>query len=98
MEHDASALDAASGLPSEAQPIVILTDQAAAMLKVAMEREGAQGHGVRVGVVGGGCSGFQYHMAFENQTNETDEVAEDHGAQTGDQTDDNRQKRKPYQA
>jgi len=30
--------------------------------------------------------------------NETDEVAEDHGAQTGDQTDDNRQKRKPYQA
>jgi len=31
---------------------------------------------LRVAVVGGGCSGFQYHMAFENQTNETDEVAD----------------------
>ncbi len=29
---------------------------------------------LRVAVVGGGCSGFQYHMAFENQTNETDEL------------------------
>src|SRR5262249_55436985 len=29
---------------------------------------------LRVAVVGGGCSGFQYHMAFENQTNDTDEV------------------------
>jgi len=29
---------------------------------------------LRVAVVGGGCSGFQYHMAFENQTNDTDEL------------------------
>ena len=79
MEHDASALDAASGLPSEAQPIVILTDQAAAMLKVAMEREGAQGYGVRVGVVGGGCSGFQYHLAFEATPSAEDAVFEQAG-------------------
>ena len=25
--------------------------------------------GLRVAVVGGGCSGFSYHMAFENQVN-----------------------------
>jgi len=28
---------------------------------------------------GGGCSGFQYHMAFENQTNDTDEVVDFNG-------------------
>jgi iron-sulfur cluster assembly accessory protein len=26
--------------------------------------------GLRVAVVGGGCSGFSYHMAFENAVNE----------------------------
>ncbi len=26
--------------------------------------------GLRVAVVGGGCSGFSYEMAFENQINE----------------------------
>src|SRR5260370_1948954 len=31
---------------------------------------------LRVAVVGGGCSGFSYHMAFENQVNETDNVYE----------------------
>ena len=31
----------------------------------------------RVAVVGGGCSGFQYHMAFSvNQTNDSDEVVD----------------------
>ncbi len=31
---------------------------------------------LRVAVVGGGCSGFQYHMAFENATSEADEVVD----------------------
>jgi iron-sulfur cluster assembly accessory protein len=79
MEHDASAIDAAPDRQSEAQPIVILTDQAAAMLKVAMEREGAQGYGVRVGVVGGGCSGFQYNLAFEAAPGPEDAVFEQFG-------------------
>jgi iron-sulfur cluster insertion protein len=30
--------------------------------------------GLRVGVVGGGCSGFQYSMAFENQAGMMDKV------------------------
>jgi len=30
--------------------------------------------GLRVGVVGGGCSGFQYSMAFENQSGMMDKV------------------------
>src|SRR5258708_9209191 len=31
---------------------------------------------LRVAVVGGGCSGFQYHMAFENQTSAAAQVFE----------------------
>ena len=30
--------------------------------------------GLRIGVVGGGCSGFQYSMAFENQPGMMDKV------------------------
>ncbi len=29
---------------------------------------------LRVAVVGGGCSRLQYHMSFENRTNDSDEV------------------------
>ena len=35
-------------------------------------------HGLRVGVQGGGCSGFQYALAFDQQR-DGDEVFEDHG-------------------
>jgi iron-sulfur cluster assembly accessory protein len=31
---------------------------------------------LRVAVVGGGCSGFSYHMAFDNQENPSDNVYE----------------------
>jgi iron-sulfur cluster assembly accessory protein len=53
-----------SHLGMETNPIV-LTPKAVEMVKSAMEQEGLQGHGIRVGVVGGGCSGFQYSMDFE---------------------------------
>ncbi len=59
--------------------IVTLTDKAVEMLKVAMEREGAQGCGLRIGVVGGGCSGFQYQLAFEPEPRAEDAVLEQGG-------------------
>jgi iron-sulfur cluster assembly protein len=31
---------------------------------------------LRVAVVGGGCSGFSYHMAFDNKENDSDNVYE----------------------
>jgi iron-sulfur cluster assembly accessory protein len=70
-----------SGVPERREPegpapTVSLTDKALEMVKIAMERDGATGHGLRVGVVGGGCSGFQYHLAFEPRPGEDDEVLE----------------------
>ena len=62
-----------------AAPIVTLTEKAAEMVKVAMERDGARGYGLRVGVVGGGCSGFQYNLAFEPQPGPDDAVLEQNG-------------------
>jgi iron-sulfur cluster assembly protein len=34
---------------------------------------------LRVGVKGGGCSGIQYSMDFDNQDKEGDEISEDNG-------------------
>jgi iron-sulfur cluster assembly accessory protein len=53
--------------PSAAQfdPIV-LTDQAVQKVKSAMQKEGAGPEkALRIGVVGGGCSGFSYTMGFD---------------------------------
>ncbi len=51
---------------------VVLTDKAVEMVKDAMTREGLAGYGIRVGVQGGGCSGFQYSMDFEEKPREGD--------------------------
>jgi len=58
-------------LGMEANPLV-LTPKAVEMVKSAMAAEGIQDHGIRVGVVGGGCSGFQYSMDFEKKGNDGD--------------------------
>jgi iron-sulfur cluster assembly accessory protein len=44
---------------------VRLTDKAAAMVTETIERESLAGSGLRVAVVGGGCSGFQYSLDIE---------------------------------
>src|SRR5437870_12426885 len=46
---------------------VKLSDKAAAMVKETIDREGLQGAGLRVAVVGGGCSGFQYSLDLEKE-------------------------------
>jgi iron-sulfur cluster assembly accessory protein len=51
-----------------------LTAKAVEMMRDAMTRENLTGYGIRVGVVGGGCSGFQYSMDFENETKDGDTV------------------------
>ncbi len=61
--------------PASGSPITF-TAKAIEMVKDAMARENLQGYGIRVGVVGGGCSGFQYSMDFENETKDGDLVIE----------------------
>jgi iron-sulfur cluster assembly protein len=59
-------------------PVLTLTAKAVEMVKIAMQREGAQG-GLRVGVVGGGCSGLQYTLRFDDQAGADDLVVEQDG-------------------
>jgi iron-sulfur cluster assembly accessory protein len=59
--------------------LVTLTPKAVEMVKDAMARENMTGYGIRVGVVGGGCSGFQYSMDFENAERDGDTIVEQDG-------------------
>jgi iron-sulfur cluster assembly accessory protein len=45
---------------------VNFTDSAIAKVKEIMAQQNPVPAGLRVGVVGGGCSGFSYNMSFEN--------------------------------
>ncbi len=55
---------------------VTLTPKAVAKLKEIMAQQDPQPAGLRVGVVGGGCSGFSYSMAFETAAGMMDKVIE----------------------
>jgi iron-sulfur cluster assembly accessory protein len=57
-------------------PLIRLTDIAVEKVKELLAREGAAGHGLRVGVSGGGCSGMQYQLAFEPNPKDGDVVLE----------------------
>jgi iron-sulfur cluster assembly accessory protein len=51
-----------------------LTPQAIAKVREIMATQDPLPAGLRIGVAGGGCSGFQYSMAFENQSGMMDKV------------------------
>jgi iron-sulfur cluster assembly accessory protein len=53
---------------------VELTPSAIAKVKEIMATQDPLPAGLRIGVVGGGCSGFQYSMSFENQAGMLDKV------------------------
>jgi iron-sulfur cluster assembly protein len=63
--------------------MVALTEKAASEVKRAMsEAKLPTGTVLRVGVAGGGCSGFQYKLGFDSQSNaERDHVTDQHGVQ-----------------
>lgn len=56
-----------------------LTATAITKVKEIMDQQEPRPLGLRVGVVGGGCSGFSYQMNFENQSNGIDKVFEFEG-------------------
>jgi len=57
-------------------PPVSLTSNAIAKVKEIMAQQNPVPAGLRVGVVGGGCSGFSYSMSFENGAGMMDKVFE----------------------
>jgi iron-sulfur cluster assembly accessory protein len=53
---------------------VVLTEGAIVKVREIMATQDPLPAGLRIGVVGGGCSGFQYSMSFENQAGMMDKV------------------------
>jgi iron-sulfur cluster assembly accessory protein len=56
------------------QAPLTLTPQAIAKVREIMATQDPLPAGLRIGVQGGGCSGFQYSMAFETQPGMMDKV------------------------
>jgi iron-sulfur cluster assembly accessory protein len=54
--------------------MVQLTDTAVVKVKEILSSQEPKPAGLRIAVVGGGCSGFSYSMAFENQPNMLDKT------------------------
>ena len=63
----------------DTSPALSVTPAAAEMAKVAMQREGLKDTNLRVSVVGGGCSGFQYSLSFDDTVRPDDAVIEQNG-------------------
>jgi iron-sulfur cluster assembly accessory protein len=59
--------------------MIHVTDKAAEQIKTILNKENLEGHGLRVAVVGGGCSGMSYKLAFEKEPVEGDKVYEENG-------------------
>ena len=55
-----------SFIPSEEAPIFV-TASAITAIKNAIKEEGQEGDSLRVSVVGGGCSGYQYNLDFDKE-------------------------------
>ncbi len=53
-----------------------LTDRAVEKVRQLMAKENKDGHGLRVAVQGGGCSGFQYGLSYEAEQQANDLVLE----------------------
>jgi iron-sulfur cluster assembly accessory protein len=58
----------------ESTELLKLTANAIEMVKKALEDEGLIGHGLRIAVQGGGCSGLQYALDFEENERPGDTV------------------------
>lgn len=59
--------------------MVTLTEKAVSKLKGLLEQDGKPNYGLRLKVVGGGCSGMSYAMDFEEKSAPGDNVYEQAG-------------------
>jgi len=54
--------------------MIALTETAVSKVNEILSMQDPKPAGLRISVVGGGCSGFSYSMAFENQPNMLDKT------------------------
>ena len=73
---DAAAQDSSPTLDG---PALSLSDLAVEKVKETMAKQGVSEGGLRVSVVGGGCSGFQYSLGLDANAREDDIVVEQDG-------------------
>src|SRR5580658_704924 len=59
---------------SQTTSMVQLTEKAVGKVREILDSQEPKPAGLRIAVVGGGCSGFSYSMAFENQPNMLDKT------------------------
>lgn len=59
--------------------MITLTEKAAEKVKEIRDAEGLGAQGLRVRVIGGGCSGFSYDLFFEDETTDLDQRFESQG-------------------
>lgn len=59
--------------------MISLTPKASEKVKEIRSAENLGEQGLRVQVIGGGCSGFTYDLFFEDETNEFDQLFESDG-------------------
>jgi len=58
---------------------IVVTESAAKRIAFLREQEQVGSANLRIAVSGGGCSGFQYGLSFDDQTNPDDRVFERDG-------------------
>jgi iron-sulfur cluster assembly accessory protein len=56
--------------------MIEITPQAVTKVKALLASENKDGFGLRVAIQGGGCSGFQYGLTFDNEQRPNDQVLE----------------------
>jgi iron-sulfur cluster assembly accessory protein len=59
--------------------MITVTEAASTKIRSLLEQNNKLGYGLRMRVVGGGCSGLQYQLAFEEKENAGDKVIESNG-------------------
>jgi iron-sulfur cluster assembly protein len=63
----------------EQTPQITLTPAAASAVQDLLNKRDLTGYALRVYISGGGCSGYQYGMALENNIRDNDLIFEEHG-------------------
>ncbi len=59
--------------------MITLTQKASEKVKEIQGAEGLQGQGLRLRVIGGGCSGFTYDLFFDDEVTDMDEKFDSNG-------------------